>query len=115
MRKFDSGRGDLCGDSGGETSNPVIVQRVKSGSGAWTRTKILGSKGPCATNCTTPEWQVGSAADQPTLTAANWKVSLNSSHWNPKIARLPSTLRYLNQATSRYIFRRSGEFGRLRP
>ena len=26
-----------------------------SGSGAWTRTKILGSKGPCATNCTTPE------------------------------------------------------------
>src|SRR6266568_2090505 len=28
---------------------------VRSGSGAWTRTKILGSKGPCATNCTTPE------------------------------------------------------------
>jgi hypothetical protein len=27
-----------------------------SGSGAWTRTRILGSKGPCATNCTTPEW-----------------------------------------------------------
>ncbi len=25
------------------------------GSGAWTRTRILGSKGPCATNCTTPE------------------------------------------------------------
>jgi hypothetical protein len=30
---------------------------VKSGSGAWTRTRILGSKGPCATNCTTPEAQ----------------------------------------------------------
>lgn len=29
----------------------------KNGSGAWTRTKILGSKGPCATNCTTPEWE----------------------------------------------------------
>ena len=28
----------------------------KTGSGAWTRTRILGSKGPCATNCTTPEW-----------------------------------------------------------
>src|SRR3984893_7272864 len=63
MRKFDSGRGDLCGDSRGETSNPVIVQRVKSGSGAWTRTRILGSKGPCATNCTTPEWEQNCSRD----------------------------------------------------
>ena len=32
-----------------------LTYRKGSGSGAWTRTKILGSKGPCATNCTTPE------------------------------------------------------------
>ncbi len=32
-------------------------ERVKNGSGTWTRTKILGSKGPRATNCTIPEWR----------------------------------------------------------
>jgi hypothetical protein len=59
-----------------------------SGSGAWTRTKILGSKGPCATNCTTPESQGGSAEDQPTLTATNWEVSLKS--WRRNL-RSPSS------------------------
>jgi hypothetical protein len=40
--------------------NPIAFRRSKkNGSGAWTRTKILGSKGPCATNCTTPEWVQG--------------------------------------------------------
>ena len=33
----------------------VAGKIARNGSGAWTRTKILGSKGPCATNCTTPE------------------------------------------------------------
>jgi hypothetical protein len=31
------------------------VRVKKFGSGAWTRTKILGFKGLCAANCTTPE------------------------------------------------------------
>ena len=34
---------------------PLGKKNSKTGSGAWTRTKILGSKGPCAANCTTPE------------------------------------------------------------
>jgi hypothetical protein len=33
-----------------------FLRKRKIGSGAWTRTRILGSKGPCATDCTTPEW-----------------------------------------------------------
>ena len=41
---------ELMGSSG-----PPWRALQDSGSGAWTRTKILGSKGPCATNCTTPE------------------------------------------------------------
>ncbi len=36
----------------------------KTGSGAWTRTKILGSKGPCAANCTTPEQGEQNAASE---------------------------------------------------
>ncbi len=31
------------------------IENDWSGSGAWTRTRIPGSKGPCATDCTTPE------------------------------------------------------------
>src|SRR5579872_1994629 len=35
----------------------------RDGSGAWTRTRILGSKGPCATNCTTPDRSRKSVAE----------------------------------------------------
>ena len=40
---------------GALSRNSVDHTARRFGSGAWTRTKILGSKGPCATNCTTPE------------------------------------------------------------
>ena len=52
------GRGILSVGSSASGSRFLAGETVApwdSGSGAWTRTKILGSKGPCATNCTTPE------------------------------------------------------------